>query len=97
MDKPLPLCRSFDPELWFPVNDYGPPSKIDTAKATQICYECPLREPCLDYAMVRSIDYGVWGGLTAPERRRSRLTYFSRRRANDRTRPDLVSALASEA
>lgn len=39
------------------------------AEAKAICVEfCPVRERCLDYAIVRDEPDGVWGGLT-PEAR----------------------------
>ena len=30
---------------------------------------CPVRQPCLDYAVTNRIVHGVWGGLTERERR----------------------------
>jgi Transcription factor WhiB/Homeodomain-like domain len=29
---------------------------------------CPLRQPCLDYAITNRITHGIWGGLTERER-----------------------------
>ena len=40
----------------------------DEAKA--ICGLCPVREPCLEHALVVREKLGVWGGLTERERRR---------------------------
>jgi WhiB family redox-sensing transcriptional regulator len=37
-------------------------------EAKKICADCPVREQCLDHAM-KFQEYGVWGGLTANERR----------------------------
>lgn len=57
-----------DPELFFP--DAG--NSATAAKA--ICSACPVREPCLAYAMSITDLHGVWGGLSAKERRERRRT-----------------------
>jgi WhiB family redox-sensing transcriptional regulator len=38
--------------------------------AKRICSECPVREACLDYALRMREPEGIWGGLTADERRK---------------------------
>lgn len=40
----------------------------DTAKA--ICASCPVWSTCLAWAVQNGQDHGIWGGLTAHERRR---------------------------
>jgi WhiB family redox-sensing transcriptional regulator len=40
-------------------------------EAKKICMSCPVKTQCLAHAM-RHDEYGVWGGLTANERRRAR-------------------------
>lgn len=45
---------------------------IDTAKA--ICKVCPIKDLCLDYALTTREGFGIWGGLTAEERRQILLT-----------------------
>lgn len=57
-------CRGVDPVVFHPVNE----DDGDEAKA--ICALCPVREACLEYAIVAREKDGVWGGLTARERRR---------------------------
>jgi Transcription factor WhiB len=54
---------------------------------------CPVRQPCLDYAISNRIAYGVWGGLAERERRalRSRRVRSSRR---DRDRAILAAEAA---
>ena len=37
--------------------------------AIAMCKECPVKERCLEFAMVNNIQYGIWGGKTAPNRR----------------------------
>jgi len=38
-------------------------------KAKQLCGSCPVKQECLEYAL-RNNDDGVWGGMTANERRK---------------------------
>lgn len=64
------LCRAWDADL-FCVPDGVSPSRrrAQETKAKRICHTCPVRERCLDEAMSRGEQYGVWGGLDAEERR----------------------------
>ncbi len=39
--------------------------------ALTTCHACPLRRPCLQYALTNAVT-GVWGGTTARERKRMR-------------------------
>ena len=60
-------CQEADPELFFPVTQYGPGAG-DTARAKAVCAACPVRRQCLQYALATGQMYGVWGGLTESER-----------------------------
>jgi WhiB family transcriptional regulator, redox-sensing transcriptional regulator len=61
-------CRDLEPDLFFPIGTTGPALvQIDTAK--RICERCPVREPCLHWALKSGEDSGVWGGTTGEERR----------------------------
>lgn len=40
-------------------------------EAKKICASCVVRQQCLAHAMKHD-EYGVWGGLTANERRKAR-------------------------
>ena len=57
-------CRGIDPGVFHPETD----DDADEAKA--ICAACPVRGPCLEYALLAREKLGVWGGLTERERRR---------------------------
>lgn len=59
-------CRDLDPNLFFPSTD----EQAVPAKA--VCESCPVREECLEYAIVTRQDDGVWGGLDETERKRLR-------------------------
>lgn len=43
-------------------------SEANRAKA--VCDRCPVRKPCLEYALMNHEEYGVWGGTTARDRLR---------------------------
>lgn len=57
------LCREVDPELWYPEVGEMPHA------AKQICSNCPVQASCLADALARREPHGVWGGLTANERK----------------------------
>jgi WhiB family redox-sensing transcriptional regulator len=57
-------CRDLPPEMFFPSDGVG----VEVAR--RICADCPVREPCLEYALYHRIDHGVWGGASERERRR---------------------------
>ncbi len=39
-------------------------------RAKAICDSCPVRGPCLDYALGIREPHGIWGGLNELERKR---------------------------
>ncbi|HUS61272.1 MAG TPA: WhiB family transcriptional regulator [Acidimicrobiales bacterium] len=57
-------CTGVDPDIFYPVTD------DEAAAAKSICAQCPVRQPCLEYALVTRERDGVWGGATERERRR---------------------------
>lgn len=66
----LAACRDApDPDLWFPISEVGPGAR-QTAQAKAECARCPVRAECLGYALDNGLDYGIFGGLTADERRK---------------------------
>ena len=72
--RELAACRGIDLNLFFPERGES------AGPARRICAACPVREPCLDYAITNRISHGIWGGLTERERRalRSRWVRASR-------------------
>jgi WhiB family redox-sensing transcriptional regulator len=58
------LCRSCPPSVFFPSDGVG----VEVAR--RICADCPVRAPCLEYALRNGVDHGVWGGASERERRR---------------------------
>jgi len=59
------LCHEHPEISWFPVN--GPLVDYDGPKS--MCGQCLVRLDCLAYALENRIDHGIWGGMTAPDRR----------------------------
>ena len=41
----------------------------EASRAIALCKRCPVQTKCLSYAMGHPEVEGIWGGLTAPERR----------------------------
>lgn len=58
------LCLQTDPEVFFPEKGGT------TIPAKRICGDCDVRAECLAWALDHAEAYGVWGGLSAIERRR---------------------------
>lgn len=57
-------CREAAASTFFPSDGVG----VDLAR--RICADCPVKAPCLEYALRNRIDHGVWGGASERERRR---------------------------
>ncbi len=65
-------CRGADTSLFFAPNYFERREEklAREAKAKAICARCPVREPCLEYALRTRDPHGIWGGLNELERRR---------------------------
>lgn len=69
------LCTQIDSEMYFPE---GQASRSEESLAVKaICYECPYRAECLEWAVVNRED-GIWGGTNNAERAAMRGGYRSR-------------------
>jgi WhiB family redox-sensing transcriptional regulator len=84
--RELAACRGAHLEVFFPERGES------AEPARQVCAACPVRQPCLDYAITNRITHGIWGGLTERERRALRSGWV---RATQRERDKAV--LAAEA
>ena len=61
--RELAACRSFDLEVFFPERgESAEPARL-------VCAACPVRQPCLDYAVKIREPHGIWGGLNELERK----------------------------
>ncbi len=57
-------CRGIDPEVFYPDGDEH------AHGAKTICVSCPVRQPCLEWALATRERQGVWGGCDERDRRR---------------------------
>jgi WhiB family transcriptional regulator, redox-sensing transcriptional regulator len=79
-------CRGADLNLFFP----GRGESAEPAR--QICAGCPVRQPCLEYAISRGIVHGIWGGLAERDRRALRTRHAGAAR---RERDEAIVAAAA--
>src|SRR5690606_7721797 len=56
-------CYGTDTNVFFPQR--GDPVK----KQKAACARCPVVDECLEYALIRSEKFGIWGGLSERQRR----------------------------
>ncbi len=63
LDYSQALCAQTDPELFFPE------AGASARPAKQICDVCPVKNECLLEALANEYSDGIWGGLTASERK----------------------------
>jgi hypothetical protein len=60
-------CQGMPLSVFFPD-----PSDLElTLRAKQVCAGCPVRSACLSYAEDTNQIYGIWGGMSEPDRRRA--------------------------
>jgi WhiB family transcriptional regulator, redox-sensing transcriptional regulator len=84
--RELAACRGTGLDLFFPERGES------AEPARRVCAACPVRQPCLDYAITNRITHDIWGGLTERERRALRSGWVrATRRERDR------AVLAAEA
>ena len=60
-------CNMDDGIVWFPQQG----ERHLTAIAKNFCGDCPVRQRCLKWALDNEIMYGVWGGQSPYERRKT--------------------------
>ena len=84
--RELAACRGAGLNLFFPERGES------AGPARRVCAACPVREPCLDYAISNRIVHGIWGGLTERERRALQSRWV---RASRRERDEAIAAAAA--
>lgn len=57
-------CQDADAELFFSQDE---PLQQEALK---VCASCPVRRECLEHALARGEQFGIWGGTREGERRR---------------------------
>lgn len=67
--RALAACQGMDPELFFPVGTPGAPLyDAQLERAREVCFRCPVREACAQFALDGGIEHGVFGGADEHER-----------------------------
>jgi len=64
-------CRGPQAAVFFPPSHFErKDEKVEREiRAKDICAQCSVRRPCLDYALSIKEPHGIWGGLNEIERR----------------------------
>ncbi len=65
------VCRGPESILFYPPArpEARPDREAREARAKAMCRTCPVRAPCLEYALRIREPHGIWGGLNEAERR----------------------------
>lgn len=64
-------CRGPQAAIFFPPSHFERKEDKEARerRAKAICQSCPVRKPCLDYALGIREPHGIWGGLNEMERK----------------------------
>jgi len=64
-------CRGPQAHLFFPPTNFEKKDEKESREreAKAICATCPVKEPCLKYAIRIREPHGVWGGRNEAERK----------------------------
>ena len=64
------VCRSDEAGLFFAPSKEPTAARLSREEAAKrVCARCPVMVECREHALLQPEPYGVWGGLTAAERR----------------------------
>jgi WhiB family transcriptional regulator, redox-sensing transcriptional regulator len=64
------VCRRDEAGLFFAPSKEPTADRLSReAAAKRVCARCPVMIECREHALLQPEPYGVWGGLTAAERR----------------------------
>lgn len=81
LPQPLPvpnldngLCRGMPTSWWFPDAAPSPEQRQRSARAIELCEQCPELKRCLDFALKYPSVQGIWGGTFPRQRRRMRIS-----------------------
>ena len=64
-------CRGPQAAIFFPPSHFERKEEKEARerRAKTICQTCPVRKPCLEYALGIREPHGIWGGLNEAERK----------------------------
>ncbi|MEV6651238.1 WhiB family transcriptional regulator [Streptomyces sp. NPDC051219] len=64
------VCRRDEAGLFFAPSKEPTAARLSREEAAKrVCARCPVMVDCREHALLQPEPYGVWGGLTAAERR----------------------------
>ncbi|ANJ09290.1 transcription factor WhiB [Streptomyces parvulus] len=64
------MCRRDEAGLFFAPSKEPTAARLSREEAAKrVCARCPVMVECREHALLQPEPYGVWGGLTAAERR----------------------------
>ncbi|MDH6225264.1 WhiB family redox-sensing transcriptional regulator [Streptomyces sp. MJP52] len=64
------VCRRDEAGLFFAPSKEPTAARLSREEAAKrVCSRCPVMVECREHALLQPEPYGVWGGLTAAERR----------------------------
>lgn len=64
-------CRDTDGAVFYhPEGERGAARQAREAAAKAVCARCPVVSACRAHALASGEPFGIWGGLSAEERRR---------------------------
>ena len=86
-DTSQSACRQYPTEWWYPLK--GREAYVSSREAVGICMKCPVRVPCLRYALVHET-HGIWGGMREGERE------IERRRLGIQLSHEAVSTMSQQ-
>jgi WhiB family transcriptional regulator, redox-sensing transcriptional regulator len=64
------ICSQVGGDAFYP--EPGGSGRGDVERAKKVCRECPVLDPCLEYALEHEPKFGVWGATTPEERQQIR-------------------------
>jgi len=74
-----------------PGVDFFPSAGSGVLAAQRVCAGCPVREACLEYALIQEISHGVWGGASDRQRQRLRAARLRDARVANAGRPESMA------
>lgn len=87
------VCHRDEAGLFFAPSKEPTAARLSREQAAKrVCARCPVLVECREHALVQPEPYGVWGGLTAAERR----VMLARRRRRESAAPTAASVAAED-
>jgi WhiB family transcriptional regulator, redox-sensing transcriptional regulator len=64
-------CRGPQSSVFFPPSHFErkDEKELRETRAKEICDQCSVRQPCLEFALRIREPHGIWGGLNEVERK----------------------------